>query len=171
MQAQVRSPVKGDWILGVQQIFIDLEIELELEEIKNLKKETLRNFVKEQIDEKCLLYLNKQKEKHTKVMHIVHSELENDITEKDKTISEQKGVIENTRRDIEEMNNLKTMKTKARQIQESELMKKDRKISILNTILTQERRILLEKEEELEIIRKDPNKVKKDYLLYYPNFV
>ena len=47
-----------------------------------------------------------------------------------------------------------------RQIQESELMKRDRKISILNTILTQERRILLEKEEELEIIRKDPNKVK-----------
>ena len=75
LKAQLKSPVKGDWILGVQEILIDLEIDLELEEIKQIKEETLRKFVKKQIKEKCLVYLNKQKEKHTKVMHIVHTEL------------------------------------------------------------------------------------------------
>ena len=75
LKAQLKSPVKGDWILGVQEILIDLEIDLELEEIKQIKEETLRKFVKKQIKEKCLMYLNKQKEKHTKVMHIVHTEL------------------------------------------------------------------------------------------------
>ena len=75
LQAQVRNPVKGDWTLGVTKILEDLEIELELEEIRNLKEETLRKFVKEQINEKCLEYLNKQKAKHSKVLHIVHEEL------------------------------------------------------------------------------------------------
>ena len=59
----------------MQEILIELEIELSLEDIKNLKEETLRKFAKEQINTKCLEYLNKQKAKHTKVKHIVHSEL------------------------------------------------------------------------------------------------
>ena len=75
LQAQLNKAVKGDWIIGVQEILIELEIELSLEDIKNLKEETLRKFAKEQINEKSLEYLNKQKAKHTKVKHIVHSEL------------------------------------------------------------------------------------------------
>ena len=75
LQAQLKKPVKGDWIVGVQEILIELEIELSLEDIKNLKEETLRKFAKEQINEKSLEYLNKQKAKHTKVKHIVPSEL------------------------------------------------------------------------------------------------
>ena len=59
----------------MQEILLELEIDLELEEIKEIKEETLRKFVKKQIQEKCLIYLNKQKEKHTKVMHVVHTEL------------------------------------------------------------------------------------------------
>ena len=64
LQAQLKKPVKGDWIVGVQEILIELEIELSLEDIKNLKEETLRKFAKEQINTKCLEYLNKQKAKH-----------------------------------------------------------------------------------------------------------
>ena len=75
LKAQIKSPVKGDWILGVKEIFNDLNTDLELEEIKQIKEETLRKFVKKHIKENCWMYLNKQKEKHTKVMNIVHTEL------------------------------------------------------------------------------------------------
>ena len=75
LQAQLKKAVKGDWIIGVQEILIELEIELSLQDIKNLKEETLRKFAKEQINEKSLEYLNKQKAKHTKVKHIVHSKI------------------------------------------------------------------------------------------------
>ena len=170
IQKEVKTPV------NINQRFIELEKGNSELKLKVFQKETDIVNLEELIEQKNNIsvenyqLMEKIKKVNEEKYHQLR-ELENDKTAKDKTISEQKGVIENTRRDIEEMNNLKTMKTKARQIQESELMKKDRKISILNTILTQERRILLEKEEELEIIRKDPNKVKKDYLLYYPNFV
>ena len=170
IQKEVKTPV------NINQRFVELEKENSELKLKVFQKETDIANLEELIEQKNNIsvenyqLMEKIKKENEEKYHQLR-ELENDITEKDKTISKQKGVIENTKRDIEEMNNLKTMKTKERQIQESELMKKDRKISILNTIITQERRIYLEKEEELEIIRKDPNKVKKDYLLYYPNFV
>ena len=76
LQAQINVPSKNDFILGVEEDLDDLEIYLSLEDIKNLSKELLRNFIKQKVDEKALLFLNQRKLKHSKVLHIKHEKLE-----------------------------------------------------------------------------------------------
>ena len=73
--AQAESPSKNDFIVGVQKDLENLEIYLGLEDIKGLSKEMLSNFVKKQAKEQALHFLNAQKLKHSKVMHIKHDEL------------------------------------------------------------------------------------------------
>ena len=72
-QAQINEPSINDFILGVENDLDELEINLSLEDIKNFPKETLRKFVKKQVNEKALMFLNNKKLKHTKVMHIQHN--------------------------------------------------------------------------------------------------
>ena len=52
-----------------------MEICLSLEDMQNLSKDMLRNFVKKQAEEQALIYLNAQKLKHSKVLHIKHDDL------------------------------------------------------------------------------------------------
>ena len=75
LQAQINEPSRNDFIFGVENALEELEIFLSLDDIKNFPKETLRKFVQIQVNEKALIYLNKQKLKHTKVMDIQHTEL------------------------------------------------------------------------------------------------
>ena len=75
LQAQIETPSKNDFILGLQKDLDHLEIFLSLEDIQRLSKEMLRNFVKKQANEQALLFLNAQKLKHSKVMHIKYDEL------------------------------------------------------------------------------------------------
>ena len=75
LQAQIETPSKHDFILGVQKDLDHLEIFLSLEDIQTLSQEMLRSFVKKQANEQALLFLNTQKLKHSKVMHIKHDEL------------------------------------------------------------------------------------------------
>jgi hypothetical protein len=75
LQAQINEPSRNDFILGVEKDLDELEIYLSLDDIKNFPQETLRKFLKKQVNEKALMFLNKKKLKHTKVMHIQHTEL------------------------------------------------------------------------------------------------
>ena len=71
----MQSPSKNDFIIQVKEDLEKLEIDLSFEDMKLLSKDSLSNFVKEQINEKALQYLNKKKLKHSKVCHIIHEEL------------------------------------------------------------------------------------------------
>ena len=73
--AQSETPSKNDFIVEVEKDLEHLEIFLSLEDIKRLSKEMLSNFVKKQSKEQALIFLNTQKLKHSKVMHIKHDEL------------------------------------------------------------------------------------------------
>ena len=76
LHAQIKFPSKNDFILGVEENLDELEIYLSLEDIKILSKEVFRNFLKQKIEEKALLFLNEKKLKHSKVLHIKHDKLE-----------------------------------------------------------------------------------------------
>ena len=75
-RAQSEFPSKSDFILEVKEIMNELDISLSFDDIKSLSVDMLQNFAKKQADETALKFLNKIKLKHTKVMHIVHNELE-----------------------------------------------------------------------------------------------
>ena len=75
LQAQIRCPSKNDFILSVEDDLQELDIYLSVEEIKNLSKDRMRKFVKNQVNEKVLIFLNNLKKSHSKVLHINHSEL------------------------------------------------------------------------------------------------
>ena len=53
----------------------ELEIALDLENIKTLSKDSFKAFIENKINAKALEYLNKLKSKHSKVMHVVHKKL------------------------------------------------------------------------------------------------
>ena len=75
LQAQIRNPSKNDFIVDVESTLNDLDIHLSKEDIKSCSKESLHKFVKQQVVEKALLFLNKIKQKHSKVLHIKHESL------------------------------------------------------------------------------------------------
>ena len=75
LQAQSESPSKNDFILKVKEDQEDLEIDLSFEDIKSLSKDSFSNFVKKQLGEKALQFINKKKLEHSKVRHIKHDEL------------------------------------------------------------------------------------------------
>ena len=53
----------------------ELDIHLSHDDIKNLSKETFQKFLKKQIEEKALAFLNQIKLKHSKVLNIKHESL------------------------------------------------------------------------------------------------
>ena len=67
LQAQMKNPSKNDFILTVKKDLKELNIHLSMEDIKNLSKESLKKFVKEQVAVKSLLFLYYLKEQHSKV--------------------------------------------------------------------------------------------------------
>ena len=75
LQEQIRSPVKNDWILTVQENMEELQIGLDFENITTLSKDSFKAFLEKKIDIKALEYLNSLKSKHSKVLHIVHKNL------------------------------------------------------------------------------------------------
>ena len=75
LEEQIRNPSKNDWILNVQKNLKSLDIHLSIEDIQNIKKEPLRKFVVDKIEEKSYQFLNEKKLKHSKVSHINHKEL------------------------------------------------------------------------------------------------
>ena len=75
LQAQIKNPVKNDWIHSVYENLEELGIGLALETISTLSTARFKKFLDVQIKARVLEYLNEVKAKHSKVMHIKHDEL------------------------------------------------------------------------------------------------
>ena len=67
LQAQIKNPVKNDWILTVRENLEELAIYLDLEEIASLSTGCLKSFVYKKIEVRVLNYLNGIKSTHSKV--------------------------------------------------------------------------------------------------------
>ena len=75
LKAQLRNPSKNDWIQTVLEDMKDLKIDLEIEEIENIPVETYKDLIRSKIQEGALEYLNNQKSKHSKVLHMKHDKM------------------------------------------------------------------------------------------------
>ena len=74
-RAQESKSNSNDWCRTVQENLEFLEIMLTSDQIKMCSKQQFKTLVNSSIEEKCLNYLNKEKEKLSKVGHVSHSEL------------------------------------------------------------------------------------------------
>jgi hypothetical protein len=75
-EAQMRTPCRNDWVISVQKDFEELEIMVDLDDIKTQSQHQFNTFLKRTVEEETLNYLNKLKSTHTKVLHIRHNRLE-----------------------------------------------------------------------------------------------
>ena len=65
--AQVESPVKGDWVLTVERDLKELQINQSFVEIGQTSKVKLKNILREKVKTKAFNYLSELKETHSKV--------------------------------------------------------------------------------------------------------
>ena len=75
LQAQIKNPVKNDWILTIQENLEELSIYLDLDEIASLSTGCFRSFVYKKIEVRVLNYLNEIKLTHSKVRNIQYKSL------------------------------------------------------------------------------------------------
>ena len=76
LQAQLDDPTKNDWGTSVHADLKRLEMSSDLNEVREASVYTFKNDVKKRIVKDSLKYLNHEKASHSKVLHIVHSEME-----------------------------------------------------------------------------------------------
>ena len=76
LEAQYNNPAKNDWITTVLDDMEELELEVPLQQVAEMSKESFKNMVKNATDKRALEYLNCKKLKHKKVKHINHDKLE-----------------------------------------------------------------------------------------------
>ena len=76
LQAQLRSPSKNDWGQTVLSDLELLEIDTSIDNIKSIPVETFRKTINDRIQKEALKYLNNEKMKHSKVLHIEHTKME-----------------------------------------------------------------------------------------------
>ena len=75
LQAQMDSPIKGDWILTVREDLAHLDINMNMEAIAATSKSAFKVIVKEAIRKKALLYLQNLQSSHTKSKNLKYSAL------------------------------------------------------------------------------------------------
>ena len=85
LKIQRERPVKGDWCTMVQKDIEILDINLTFEEIKNVTKQELKNFLRKQIEQKAFEYLIKIKENQSKMTDLKYKKLETQEYLKPKT--------------------------------------------------------------------------------------
>ena len=68
LQAQLKSPVHGDWGQTCYKDLEELDISLTINDIERMSEQSFRRLVKEKTDLQALGYLNHLKAKHSKVM-------------------------------------------------------------------------------------------------------
>ena len=74
--AQLENPVKGDWILQVRKDLDEVEMNVTMEDIQMMSIENFKAKVKTSIRKAALKYLNGEKARMSKIMHISHEALE-----------------------------------------------------------------------------------------------
>ena len=75
-QAQLSNPDKNDWCQSARDTIEELGLNLSLEKIKHMDKDTLKFAVKKACEDKALEYLNRKKAGHSKVLHLSHTRWE-----------------------------------------------------------------------------------------------
>jgi hypothetical protein len=75
-EAQLRNRTAKDWVSAVLNDLEVLNVNVNFEEIKLMKKSTFSNMIKQSIQIKALTDLNNIKSSHSKVLHIKHTVLE-----------------------------------------------------------------------------------------------
>ena len=73
--SQAKQPIKGDWSTTVMDDLEALDIVLTAEQIKMSSQNQFRTLVNNSVEKKALEYLNKEKERKSKVLHISFNEL------------------------------------------------------------------------------------------------
>ena len=74
-ESQKRNRSKKDWVTTVLTDLEELNWNINLEDIKKMKKNNFLNIVKRKIQHKTLVDLNKIKQSHSKVQHLEHEVL------------------------------------------------------------------------------------------------
>ena len=74
--AQCNNPVKGDWVLTVQENLNELDIKMTFLEIKTTPKDMFKNIVKEKVQTAAFDYLTKIQKTHSKSINIEYKKLE-----------------------------------------------------------------------------------------------
>ena len=70
-ESQWKYPVKNDWVNQVKEDLVEFDLDLSLDDIKVKSKNVFKKMVKKQMKEFSLDYLNKLKEKHSKMENLV----------------------------------------------------------------------------------------------------
>ena len=71
-ETQRRNKTSKDWVTTILSDLKEINLNMTLEEIRNMKKQTFINIIKRKIEYKSLKYLEKMKEKHSKVDSLKH---------------------------------------------------------------------------------------------------
>ena len=71
------DPIKGDWIHIVQKDMMDIDLNMSDDSISKLTKEDFKKIIKEKVRKSAFIELEKVKQDHIKVKHIVHDNLNN----------------------------------------------------------------------------------------------
>ena len=74
--AQIRSPVKGDWILTVYSDLKDFGITMELDDLSRISKESFKRYVRNQTLNATFCKLLERKALHSKMNNLKYSTLE-----------------------------------------------------------------------------------------------
>ena len=75
LDAQVRYPVRGDWVLLVKEDLESLGLNLTFDNIARMSQNDLKNRVKMAVNSKAYTYLTEMQQKHSKSKNLVYSEL------------------------------------------------------------------------------------------------
>ena len=73
--AQVNSPIGGDWVTQVEMDIKDLQLSLSFDQIKNIPKEQFKKVIKDKVKIKSFEYLTKIQATHSKSKNIVYKKL------------------------------------------------------------------------------------------------
>ena len=76
LEAQLDSPVKGDWVNTVREDLEELKIDLEPRNVTRLSKEVFREIIKESIKDRALHHLKSVQKSHSKARNIKYDKLE-----------------------------------------------------------------------------------------------
>ena len=75
LQAQMDTPMKGDWILTVREDLAHLDINMNIEAITATSKDAFKIIVKEAIRKKALLYLQTLQSSHSKSKNLSYTKM------------------------------------------------------------------------------------------------
>ena len=73
LESQMKNRTPKDWVTMVLQDFKLLELDMNIEDIKKIKKFECMNMIKRKIEHKALRDLNRVKESHSKVRELKHT--------------------------------------------------------------------------------------------------